>query len=100
MSDETKIDVDMVRLENARLRELGTHFMDSVQKMQSTAQQYDGCWGGDKFGQAFAKGYVPNAKTTLENISVFGKNVGGIADQVEQAVTEFEQVDQGNAKNL
>lgn len=101
MSDgETKIDVELARLENARLRQLGTHFMASVEKMRSTAQHYDGCWGGDKFGKAFADGYVPNSTETLKNISTFGKNVDGTADQIEQALTEFEKTDQGNANNL
>ncbi|MFD8500455.1 hypothetical protein [Amycolatopsis sp. NPDC059657] len=101
MSDaETKIDLDAARLENARLRELGTHFAESVDRLRLAAQRYDGCWGGDKFGQAFATGYVPNSKTTLENVTTFGKNVGGTAEQIEQALTEFEKVDQGNANNL
>lgn len=101
MSDaETRIDVDLARVENQRLRQLGTHFTDSVDRLKCAAKQYDGCWGGDKFGQAFAKGYVPNASETLKNVDTFGKNVGGVADQVDATVNEFEKTDQDNANNL
>lgn len=97
---ETRIDVDQARAENERLRQLGTQFTDAVARLKSAAERYDGCWGGDQFGQTFAKGYVPNATETLKNVGTFGQNVGATADQVDAAIGEFEKVDQNNANNL
>lgn len=97
---ETRIDVDEARAENQRLRQLGRQFTDSVAQLKSAAERYDGCWGGDKFGETFAKGYVPNASETLKNVDTFGKNVGATADQVDTAINEFEKSDQDNANNL
>jgi uncharacterized protein YukE len=99
-SDKTSIDVDQAKAQNSRLRQLGSDFSGSVSRLRSAAQRYDGSWGGDKFGAAFAKGYVPNASETLKNVTTFGQNVGATADQVDQAIAEFEKTDQGNAKNL
>lgn len=100
MSDKTVIHVDEARQESQRLRQIGSQFNESVSRLQAKASQYDGCWGGDKFGQAFAKGYVPNSTETLKNVSTFGQNITGTCDQVDNAITDFETTDQNNANNL
>ena len=100
MADTTRIDPEQARQDNQRLRQLGSQFGDAVARMQSTADQYNGCWGDDQFGHAFAKGYVPSATETLKNIGAFGQNVTGAADQIDQAINDFESVDKNNASNV
>lgn len=99
-SKSTSVDVDRARAQNGRLRQLGADFTDSISRLRAAAQRYDGSWGGDKFGQAFASGYVPNASETIKNVQAFGQNVGAAAGQVDQAINEFEKTDQNNAKSL
>ncbi len=100
MADTTRIDPEDARNENKRLHQLGSHFAEAVSRMQSAADHYKGCWGGDEFGKAFEKGYLPSATEALKTVGTFGTNVKETADQVDQMITSFENADKNNAANL
>lgn len=100
MADNTSLDPDAARSENSKLRDNGYRFGDSTTRMTDAAKTYDGCWGGDEFGEAFAKGYVPNAQKFLEYINVFSQNIKKTVDQVDKAILSLEDTDNNNAKNM
>lgn len=98
--DRTMLDSDRAAEENRKLRQVGSRFKDAVGKIKADAQRYDGCWGGDELGQAFAKNYVPNATQTLKDVDTVQSNVTTVADNVDQIVKELRKVDQDHANRL
>ena len=100
MADKTRIDPDLARAENARLKGIASRFQSAVDKIKSDAAQHEGCWGNDEFGQAFGKGYGPGADQMLENSGNVKEGVTGTAKHVEFAVDAFEKTDEINAGNL
>lgn len=100
MADKTRIDPDQARAENARLKNIAARFQSSVDKIKAEAAAKDGCWGGDKFGEAFAKGYKPGATQMLDNSGKIDEGVEGATKQIDQTITEFEKTDDHNSKNL
>lgn len=100
MTDKTRLDPDLARAENARLKNIASRFQSSVDKIKSDAAEHDGCWGNDKFGQAFAKGYLPGAKQMIDNSGNIEKGVNDTTKQVDQAIDAFEKTDEHNSKNL
>ncbi|WP_086669139.1 WXG100 family type VII secretion target [Lentzea kentuckyensis] len=100
MADKTRIDPDEARAENAKLKNIAARFQSSVDKLKAEAAAKDGCWGGDKFGEAFAKGYKPGATQMLDNSGKIEEGVVGTTKQVDQALADFEKTDEYNSKNL
>lgn len=100
MSDETRIDPERARAETERLRRIAERFQDTAAHLKDTAARYDGCWGGDELGEAFAKNYVPNAEKTVGNVGTLGQNVATTADQIDKAVDALERTDKDNAGSL
>jgi hypothetical protein len=100
MADKTRIDPDLARAENARLKNIASRFQSSVDKIKSDAAAHDGCWGGDEFGQAFAKGYVPGATQMIDNSCSIDKGVNDTTKQIDQVIEVFEKTDENNGKNL
>lgn len=97
MADKTSIDVEGTRAVIQRLQQLGLSFEQAAATMKDAASRYDGCWGNDEFGEAFAKSYVPNASQTLEYVATFANNIGLTADAVTKAVDALVKTDQANA---
>ncbi|WP_043726730.1 hypothetical protein [Kutzneria sp. 744] len=100
MSDKTTIDTDGARSTNARFRGQGSSFSDAVTRLTATVGSYDGCWGNDKFGQAFAKAYLPGAQDALKYSGQIPGNLKDSADSIEASIHSFETVDQNNANGL
>ncbi|WP_330277149.1 hypothetical protein OG205_16635 [Lentzea sp. NBC_00516] len=100
MADKTSIDVEGTREVVRRIQQLGMSFEQAAATMRDAACRYDGCWGSDEFGEAFAKGYGPNSKQTLENLASFANNIGLAGDAVVKAVDVLVQTDQSNADRL
>lgn len=98
--DRTMLDSDRVAEENRKLRQIGSRFKDAVSKIKADAQRYDGCWGGDELGQAFAKNYAPSATQTLKDVDTVQNNVTTVADNVDQVVKELRKIDQDHANRL
>jgi uncharacterized protein YukE len=98
--DKTRIDLELARHENRRLRQIGTRFGEAVGNLRGDTERYEGCWGGDKFGKAFGEGYKPNADQTLTSADTVNKGVGDVADAVDKTVTDFDTTDKNNSKNL
>ncbi|GAA3440168.1 hypothetical protein [Kutzneria kofuensis] len=94
----TRIDVDSARQQNSRLRDTAIRFHQSYLKMNASAEQYDGCWGGDKFGTAFAKNYKPASDSLLKSDGSEG--LSGTADVIDEGIVYMEDTDQNNANSL
>lgn len=100
MADKTRIDTDQARAENAKLKNIAARFQSTVDNLKTDTAKHDGCWGNDKFGEAFAKGYVPGAKQMVDNSCQIDEGVNGATKQIDQTITDFEKTDEHNAKNL
>jgi hypothetical protein len=100
MSDKTTIDPDGARSTNARFRATTSTFDGAVTRMADIANSYNGCWGSDKFGQAFAKGYVPGANDVIKYSGQVRDGIRQTADNVETSIKNFENVDQNNANSM
>ncbi|WP_052685686.1 hypothetical protein [Lentzea aerocolonigenes] len=97
MADRTSIDIEGTRTVIARLKELGLSFEQAAATMKDAASRYDGCWGNDEFGEAFAKAYVDNSAKTLEYIATLANNLGLTGDAVTKAVDLLVKTDENNA---
>ncbi|MGW4210505.1 hypothetical protein ACWEIJ_21120 [Lentzea sp. NPDC004789] len=97
MANRTSIDIEGTRAVIARLQELGLSFGQAASTMKAAAARYDGCWGNDEFGEAFAKSYVDNAGKTLEYVTTLANNLGLTGDAVSKAVDKLVQTDENNA---
>lgn len=97
MVDKTSIDVEGTRAVVQRIQQLGLSFEQAAATMKDAASRYDGCWGNDEFGAAFAKSYGPNSKETLNNLASFAKNIGLAGEGVGKAVDVLVQTDKSNA---
>lgn len=100
MAEQTWLDPDLARMENAKLRELSGRFADSTTRIQDAARVYDKCWGGDQFGEAFEKGYGPSSSKFLEYIATFSENIKKTVEQIDQAILQLENTDKNNANNM
>lgn len=100
MADKTRIDPDLARAENARLKGIASRFQSAVDKIKADAAQHDGCWGNDKFGQAFGNSYRPGSEQMLTNAGNVKEGVTGTAKQVDEAIDAFEKTDEQNSRNL
>lgn len=97
MADRTSIDIAGTQAVIQQLKQLGMSFEQAAATMKDAAARYDGCWGRDEFGEAFAKSYVPNSKQTLDNVSTLANNLGLTADAVTKAVDHLVETDKANA---
>ncbi|MFC3895268.1 hypothetical protein ACFOWZ_27635 [Lentzea rhizosphaerae] len=97
MVDRTSIDIEGTRAVIARLQELGLNFEQAAATLKDAASRYDGCWGSDEFGEAFAKAYAPNAAKSIEYVSTLAKNLGLTGDAVTKAIDRLVQTDTDNA---
>ncbi|MET8760009.1 hypothetical protein [Lentzea sp. NPDC004782] len=97
MANRTSIDIEGTRAVIARLQELGLSFGQAAATMKDAAARYDGCWGHDEFGEAFAKSYVDNSNKTLEYVTTLANNLGLTGDAVSKAVDKLVQTDENNA---
>jgi len=100
MAERTSIDMAGTQAVIQQLRQLGMSFEQAAATMKDAAARYDGCWGNDEFGEAFAKNYAPNAGKTIENVSTLANNLGLTADAVTKAVDNLVQVDEINGTRL
>lgn len=97
MADKTSIDVEGTRAVVQRLQQLGLSFEQAAATMKNAASRYDGCWGNDEFGAAFAKSYVENSQGTLKNLATFANNIGLTGEAVTKAVDVLVKTDKANA---
>jgi hypothetical protein len=97
MANRTSIDIEGTRAVIARLQELGLSFGQAAATMKAAAAQYDGCWGNDEFGEAFAKSYVDNSGKTLEYVTTLANNLGLTGEAVTKAVDALVKTDENNA---
>jgi hypothetical protein len=96
----TRIDPDAARQQSTRLRASGAKLGSAFQKLKSATTSYDGCWGNDEFGAAFAKNYKPGADKTLTYCGQLSDGVPDAADGIDKAITVLEGTDQNNADSL
>lgn len=97
MADRTSIDIAGTQAVIQQLKQLGMSFEQAAATMKDAASRYDGCWGNDEFGEAFAKAYVPNAAKSIEYVSTLANNLGLTADAVTKAIDKLVQTDANNA---
>jgi hypothetical protein len=97
MADRTSIDIAGTQAVIQQLKQLGMSFEQAASTMKDAAARYDGCWGNDEFGEAFAKSYAPNAAKSIEYVSTLANNLGLTADAVTKAVDHLVQTDKANA---
>jgi hypothetical protein len=97
MVNRTSIDIEGTRTVIARLQELGLNFEQAAATLKDAASRYDGCWGSDEFGEAFAKSYAPNAAKSIEYVATLAKNLGLTGDAVTKAIDKLVQTDTDNA---
>lgn len=97
MANRTSIDIAGTQAVIQQLKQLGMSFEQAAATMKDAAARYDGCWGNDEFGQAFAKSYVPSAPKSIEYVSTLANNLGLTADAVSKAVDHLVQTDKANA---
>ena len=97
MADRTSIDIAGTQAVISRLQQLGMNFEQAAATMKDAAARYDGCWGNDEFGEAFAKAYAPNAAKSIEYIATLANNLGLTGQAVTKAVDALVKTDENNA---
>ncbi|MFD8493077.1 hypothetical protein [Amycolatopsis sp. NPDC059657] len=100
MAGITRIDVEAVRHKADKLRAIHGEYVSLVSTLRGTLQQHEKCWGSDKFGQAFEKGYLGNLTTYNGNADVVGNNLNATAGNIDSAVTSLLEQDEANAATL
>jgi uncharacterized protein YukE len=96
----TRIDPDAARQQNTRLRASGATLAAALAKLKSATTSYDGCWGNDEFGAAFAKNYKPGADKTLTYSTQLSDAVPDTVNAIDSSITVLEGTDQNNANSL
>lgn len=100
MADTTRIDVEAVRHKADKLRAIHGEYVSLVATLRDTLQRHEKCWGSDKFGQAFEKGYLGNLTAYNGNADVVENNLEATAGNIDSAVTSLQQQDEANATTL
>jgi uncharacterized protein YukE len=98
MADQFRLDPTAVREMVQKLGTASSDFSEAVAKLEHTLDRYDGCWGDDKAGKKFAQGYVENARQVRQGLHDLPKNVHELGEGITSTVTEFQGLDQDNAK--
>lgn len=100
MADVMRIDVEAVRHKMDKLRAIHRDYVSHVAALRGTLQQYEKCWGSDKFGKAFEKGYTENLTAYYDNVDVIGNNLDATAGNIDSAVTSLQGQDETNATTI
>lgn len=67
--NEFRIELDEFRRHAPRLGELGGQLAGNLQDLTADLGEVTGKWGGDSYGAAFAKNYLPKAEQALGDIA-------------------------------
>lgn len=93
------------RLDPAGMQEMlknlgasGDDLTAALTALKTAVDRYDGCWGEDKSGKKFAEGYTDSATGTLDTLKEVPGSVSDAVEGINSAITQFEALDQDNAK--
>lgn len=80
-----------LRAMQPQFADLASQVTAAVTAMQQEIDKEGECWGKDKVGEEFAKGYSGNAKTTQDSMGSLAKMLSGMGDAMTTIANSLEQ---------
>ncbi|WP_063042813.1 WXG100 family type VII secretion target [Nocardia pseudovaccinii] len=95
-----KADPDALRATQPKFRDVAERVKTAAANLQRVIDAEGPCWGSDKPGTEFAKGYAEPAKKTLEQVGNLSGVLSGLGDNVKTVADQLQQQDQARAATL
>ncbi|MDT8912077.1 hypothetical protein [Amycolatopsis sp. PS_44_ISF1] len=84
------------------LKTVGTAYGDGFRKLTAVLDQYDGAWGGDDIGKAFAEKYIEEGHVN-DHVNNYGQGEEGLVESAKngkESAKTLAELDYENAKDL
>jgi uncharacterized protein YukE len=85
VSQDYWIDTDRVMASAPAFAQLGDRMQEIFSTLKSKVEAEGECWGGDDYGKAFAKDYVPARDSAFDFFPQMSKGLTDIASGLEES---------------
>lgn len=94
----TGVNMDTAPAVTQRLSNTTQTLSSAFDDLQQFLEARFGCWGDDETGKSFAKNYVPNYQSFMDNFKTLRDSLVQNAGDIAQIPEEFANLDQQNAQ--